>query len=46
MKSMGYGKGYKYAHDHEGGVAAEQVHMPEKLKDRKVYQPNPRDKKH
>jgi putative ATPase len=44
MKSMGYGKGYKYAHDAEGGVAAEQVHMPEKLKGRKVYRPNPRDK--
>jgi putative ATPase len=46
MKSMGYGKGYQYAHDQEGGVAAEQVHMPEKLKGRKVYKPNPRDKKH
>jgi putative ATPase len=45
MKSMGYGKGYQYAHDHAGGVAAEQVHMPEKLKGRKVYKPNPRDKK-
>jgi putative ATPase len=44
MKSMGYGKGYKYAHDHEGGVA-EQVHLPERLKGRKVYQPNPRDRK-
>ena len=44
MKSMGYGKGYKYAHDAEGGVAAEQVYMPEKLKGRKVYKPNPRDK--
>ena len=43
MKSMGYGKGYKYAHDHEGGVA-DQVHMPEKLKGRQVYKPNPRDK--
>jgi len=43
MKSMGYGKGYKYAHDAEGGVA-EQVHMPERLKGRKVYKPNPRDK--
>jgi putative ATPase len=43
MKSMGYGKGYQYAHDHEGGVAA-QAHMPEKLKGRKVYKPNPRDK--
>jgi len=44
MKSMGYGKGYKYAHDHEGGFATEQVHLPERLKGRKVYKPNPRDK--
>src|SRR6266852_1697004 len=43
MKSMGYGRGYQYAHDAEGGVA-EQVHMPERLKGRKVYKPNPRDK--
>ena len=45
MKSMGYGKGYRYAHDFEGGVAADQAHMPEKLKGRKVYKPNPRDRK-
>ena len=44
MKSMGYGKGYQYAHDYEGGKA-DQVHLPEKLKGRKVYKPNPRDKK-
>ncbi len=44
MKSMGYGKGYQYAHDFEGGVA-DQVHLPEKLKGRKVYRPNPRDRK-
>src|SRR6266540_6893506 len=43
-KSMGYGRDYKYAHDYEGGVA-DQVHMPEKLKARKVYSPNPRDRK-
>ena len=43
MKSMGYGKDYKYAHDAEGGVA-DQVHMPERLKGRRVYKPNPRDK--
>jgi len=43
MQSMGYGKGYRYAHDSEGGVARDQVHMPEKLKGRKVYRPNPRD---
>ena len=44
MKSMGYGRDYRYAHDYEGGVA-EQVHMPERLKGRKIYQPNPRDLK-
>ncbi len=44
MKSMGYGKGYRYAHDAEGGVT-DQVHMPEKLKGRQVYRPNPRDKR-
>jgi putative ATPase len=44
MRSMGYGKGYKYAHDFEGGVA-DQVHMPEKLKGRTVYKPGARDKK-
>jgi putative ATPase len=62
MKSMGYGSGYRYAHDyppHEisdfartpgdtlGGDAKvfDQVHMPEKLKGRKVYKPNPRDRR-
>jgi putative ATPase len=45
MRSMGYGRGYQYAHDYESGVANSQVHMPAKLKDRKVYTPNPRDRK-
>ena len=44
MKSMGYGRDYKYAHDYEGGVA-NQVHMPDKLKGHKLYSPNPRDRK-
>jgi putative ATPase len=44
MKSMGYGKDYQYAHDFEGGVA-DQTHMPEKLSQRKLYTPNPRDRK-
>ena len=44
MRSMGYGRDYKYAHDYEGGVA-EQAHLPAKLKGRKVYEPNPRDRK-
>src|SRR5712664_733145 len=44
MRSMGYGRDYKYAHDYEGGVA-NQVHMPDKLKGRKVYKPGPRVRK-
>jgi putative ATPase len=44
MRSMGYGRDYRYAHDYEGGVA-DQAHMPAKLKGRKVYEPNPRDRK-
>jgi len=43
MKSMGYGRDYQYAHDYEGGVA-DQEHMPAKLKTRKIYTPNPRDR--
>ena len=42
MRSMGYGKGYKYAHDYEGGVV-DQQHLPDELKDRRFYEPNPRD---
>jgi putative ATPase len=44
MRSMGYGRDYRYAHDYEGGVA-DQAHMPAKLEGRKVYEPNPRDRK-
>src|SRR2546427_7992684 len=36
MRSMGYGRDYKYAHDFEDGVA-DQVHMPAKLAKRKDY---------
>ncbi len=36
MKELGYGKGYKYAHDYEGHVVNQQ-HLPDKLKDRKYY---------
>jgi putative ATPase len=38
MKDFGYGKGYKYAHDFEGNIVA-QEHMPDKLKGRKYYNP-------
>src|SRR5579872_4006579 len=42
MKSMGYGKGYRYAHDSEGGVA-DQQHLPDALKGRRFYEPTDRD---
>jgi len=38
MKSIGYGKGYQYAHDLEGKVADMQC-LPDNLRDRTYYQP-------
>ncbi|MGH9498654.1 MAG: replication-associated recombination protein A [Terriglobales bacterium] len=38
MKGMGYGAGYKYAHDLEDKVADMQC-LPDNLKDRNYYQP-------
>ncbi len=38
MKDLGYGKDYKYAHDYEGGFAAQGC-LPVNLKDRIFYQP-------
>lgn len=36
MKEFGYGEGYKYAHDYEGGFV-EQQYLPDKIKDKKYY---------
>ncbi len=41
MKELDYGKGYKYAHDHEGGVA-QQEHLPDQLVGTRYYQPTER----
>jgi len=38
MKSLGYGRDYKYAHDYEEHVVAQQ-HLPDRLRDRQYYQP-------
>jgi putative ATPase len=38
MKQFGYGEGYKYAHDYEGGYV-EQQYLPDKIKDKKYYIP-------
>ena len=39
MKDVGYGKGYKYAHNYEGHFV-EQQNMPDALKDRVYYHPS------
>ncbi len=41
MKQIGYGKGYKYAHDFPD-AQVDQEHMPEKLEGRKFYHPTDR----
>jgi putative ATPase len=38
-RAMGYGAGYRYAHDHEGGVV-EQQHLPASLAGRRYYEPS------
>ncbi len=42
MRSMGYGRGYQYAHDDPSGIV-DQQHLPDELQDRRFYDPNPRD---
>ena len=39
MKGLGYGKGYQYDHDAEGGVALDQQCLPDALVDRVFYEP-------
>ena len=39
MREMGYGKEYKYSHDHEGHFAPMQ-NLPESLKHRRYYIPS------
>lgn len=41
MKDLGYGKGYRYAHDFEGGVIGQQ-NLPERIAGRSYYQPTDR----
>ena len=44
MKDVGYGKDYKYAHDHQGNFI-ELEFLPEKIIGQKFYEPgnNPRE---
>jgi putative ATPase len=40
-RAMGYGTGYRYAHDHPGGVV-EQQHLPDSLAGHQYYDPSDR----
>jgi putative ATPase len=42
MKELGYGSGYRYAHDEPGAFAAGERYLPEGLPDRRYYEPAPR----
>jgi putative ATPase len=42
MKEIGYGKGYRYAHDEPGGYAAGERYLPDDMPDRRYYVPAPR----
>jgi len=41
MKDLGYGEGYRYAHDYDEGVIGQQ-NLPDNLKDRTYYKPSDR----
>jgi putative ATPase len=41
MRGMGYGRGYQYAHDYDGGVAPDQSYLPERLQGHRYYVPRP-----
>jgi putative ATPase len=42
MRSMGYGRGYRYAHDFPG-AKVEQQHLPDQLAGRRFYEPSDQD---
>jgi putative ATPase len=39
MKEIGYGKGYRYAHDEAGGYAAGERYFPDGMPERRYYAP-------
>jgi putative ATPase len=41
MKELGYGRGYKYAHDYAEAFVA-QTYLPDELKGRRIYEPTDR----
>jgi putative ATPase len=42
MKDLGYGKGYRYAHDEPDALAPGQRHFPDAMEPRNYYDPVPR----
>ena len=42
MKELGYGKGYRYAHDEEDAFAAGESYFPDDMAPRRYYDPVPR----
>ena len=42
MKGLGYGKGYRYAHDEPDAFAAGETYFPDDLPARRYYEPVPR----
>ncbi len=42
MKELGYGKGYRYAHDEADAIAPGQRHFPDAMEPRNYYDPVPR----
>jgi putative ATPase len=39
MKELGYGRGYKYAHEFPGHFVPGEQYLPDKIKDRRYYHP-------
>ena len=42
MKDLGYGKGYRYAHDEPDGYAAGEKYFPDAMEPARYYEPVPR----
>jgi putative ATPase len=42
MKGLGYGRGYRYAHDEPGAFAAGERYLPDEMPERRYYRPVPR----
>ena len=42
MKDLGFGRGYRYAHDEAGAFAAGERYLPDGLPEQRWYEPSPR----